>query len=547
MKFVCEKCKTKYSIADQKVRRKVLKIRCKNCANIIVVRDPAARSEASQASHGGGGGASALDQAFDGAFGGPSGPVRRTASSGGRSLQAVARAPKPQEDDFGEMHTELSPFGDLAAAPSGATPMPASQEDGEEWYLAVEGHQFGPMSFNELAKRVKRGEALGDEAFVWCDGFDDWIEVAKVPELRPYAPPPAPPSRSGLFPTPNLESGVETPRPVAPGAPPPSPPQVERRRAATPVPTPMPATPAPVPVSLAIQSQEAALPMQPEVRAPALESGLRHLPPAYSDRPDATLPPHLVPAPPPRDKVSGWFKLTAIAAMGTLLIGVALLVYFLFFDRPPGRQQVALGTKTQLTKPGGAHPAPVAATPVRPPEEPKTTVVFKKPMEIKRDEDDAPSPKRAAKRSAARATSAGGAAAKAPGKKLSAEQRRLLKAMGGKVGGNVPVAPTAAGSRTRGRSREITGGEIQSLQKRHRSMLKACYTRASKRDNTLNEVKAEVVLTVGTSGTVTAVKVKVPDYSMRLCLERALRRWVFRPLGGSKKADVQFPLFFRAN
>jgi predicted Zn finger-like uncharacterized protein len=39
MKFVCESCGTKYSIADEKVRRKVLKIRCKNCSNIIVVRE----------------------------------------------------------------------------------------------------------------------------------------------------------------------------------------------------------------------------------------------------------------------------------------------------------------------------------------------------------------------------------------------------------------------------------------------------------------------------------------------------------------------------
>src|SRR4051812_13315061 len=40
MKFVCERCQTKYSIADEKVRGKVLKVRCKSCSNVITVREP---------------------------------------------------------------------------------------------------------------------------------------------------------------------------------------------------------------------------------------------------------------------------------------------------------------------------------------------------------------------------------------------------------------------------------------------------------------------------------------------------------------------------
>ncbi len=42
MKFYCDKCQAKYSIADEKVRGKVLKVRCKKCANIITVREPKA-------------------------------------------------------------------------------------------------------------------------------------------------------------------------------------------------------------------------------------------------------------------------------------------------------------------------------------------------------------------------------------------------------------------------------------------------------------------------------------------------------------------------
>ena len=46
MKIVCDKCATKYSIADEKVRNKVFKIRCKKCSNIIVVRGGASAAEA---------------------------------------------------------------------------------------------------------------------------------------------------------------------------------------------------------------------------------------------------------------------------------------------------------------------------------------------------------------------------------------------------------------------------------------------------------------------------------------------------------------------
>ena len=38
MKIVCDNCTTKYSIADEKVRGKVFKIKCKKCSHIIVVK-----------------------------------------------------------------------------------------------------------------------------------------------------------------------------------------------------------------------------------------------------------------------------------------------------------------------------------------------------------------------------------------------------------------------------------------------------------------------------------------------------------------------------
>ena len=44
MKIVCDNCGAKYSIADEKVRGKVFKIRCKKCSQSIVVRGTSDKS-----------------------------------------------------------------------------------------------------------------------------------------------------------------------------------------------------------------------------------------------------------------------------------------------------------------------------------------------------------------------------------------------------------------------------------------------------------------------------------------------------------------------
>src|SRR5690606_31450155 len=49
MKIECDKCGAKYSIADEKVKGKTFKIRCKKCSNIIIVRDKSGAAAAGAA------------------------------------------------------------------------------------------------------------------------------------------------------------------------------------------------------------------------------------------------------------------------------------------------------------------------------------------------------------------------------------------------------------------------------------------------------------------------------------------------------------------
>jgi uncharacterized protein (TIGR00266 family) len=69
------------------------------------------------------------------------------------------------------------------------------------WFLAVGGHQVGPVSANEILSNLQNGSADGD-TLVFTEGMDNWTKLKDVPRFRdhlktqaPVAPPPPPPGR----------------------------------------------------------------------------------------------------------------------------------------------------------------------------------------------------------------------------------------------------------------------------------------------------------------------------------------------------------------
>ncbi|NVB83579.1 MAG: DUF4339 domain-containing protein [Kofleriaceae bacterium] len=161
MKFLCDRCKTRYSIGDDRVRGKILKIRCKNCANVITVRE----------------GMDAGDAAED------------------------AAAPRRNRPTTAAHPISSAPAGALGAAFADqlAKPPPALEE---EWYVSIDGVQSGPFSLAE-AQRWVAAKPFEAELHCWSEGFDDWLPVDKVSHFRglrkkpeprraPTAPPPIP-------------------------------------------------------------------------------------------------------------------------------------------------------------------------------------------------------------------------------------------------------------------------------------------------------------------------------------------------------------------
>ena len=172
MKFLCDKCKTRYSIGDDRVRGKILKIRCKNCANVITVRE---------------------------------------------GMDIDAREPRRnptmaiQKVDLSEP-AQPAPQGALGAAfASQLTKPPPALE--EEWYVSIDGNQAGPYSLSAAQKWVST-KPFEAELHCWSEGFDDWLPVDKVSHFRNLRKRPAGRQATMPPPIPKLPPRGEEPKPL---------------------------------------------------------------------------------------------------------------------------------------------------------------------------------------------------------------------------------------------------------------------------------------------------------------------------------------------
>ena len=155
MKFSCERCQTRYSIGDDKVKGKVLKIRCKTCGNIIVVREqvPTVQGEASgyqqsqpQALAGGGGGATAPRA--------ETGPAISTSLPPQQQQQAQAQRVAPRQQQQREL----------------------------EWYVAIKGKQHGPAGREDIARLFRDGK-ITDRTYLWHDQLPSWTRLKDLAEF----------------------------------------------------------------------------------------------------------------------------------------------------------------------------------------------------------------------------------------------------------------------------------------------------------------------------------------------------------------------------
>ncbi len=222
MKFLCDNCKAKYQISDDKVAGKTVRMKCRKCGHQIEVRAAVTETSVSvgppkpdvpNAPHAPVGGA------------GPKRPGLATSRSAARpQTQKMSR---PETGALaGAFNKSVKDEHAAAAhghAPASARPyssQPPSNLDSldvsmtEEWYVAINGVPVGPIRVSEL-RRKAAGGAIHDDSLCWQEGLEEWRPVKAIPELARIVREAAMSGRPSL--TANNERPSQTPAPPTAG------------------------------------------------------------------------------------------------------------------------------------------------------------------------------------------------------------------------------------------------------------------------------------------------------------------------------------------
>jgi predicted Zn finger-like uncharacterized protein len=166
LNFSCQQCQRRYSISDEKVRGRTVKVRCKNCQNIISVEGPPAEMEES---------------------------TRVVSLADVERLRAQERSLAEEETSaMPESSAEQTPWED---EPTRTMPLPSTRQP---WFVMVKGKQEGPLDEAALGELIASG-SVSPRNFFWQQGMADWKRGADIIELAPVfaagvdAPPPPPP------------------------------------------------------------------------------------------------------------------------------------------------------------------------------------------------------------------------------------------------------------------------------------------------------------------------------------------------------------------
>ncbi len=138
MKFTCDHCQRLYSIPDDRIRGKTVKVRCKNCQRVITVTWKESAAEI---------------------------------------------APEDEQTRSVSINELMTMQGGSSweTEPTRALPGPTP---GVPWFAMVQGVQEGPLTVAQLSERIRRDEVTL-RTYVWRQGRKEWQRAADVAELIP--------------------------------------------------------------------------------------------------------------------------------------------------------------------------------------------------------------------------------------------------------------------------------------------------------------------------------------------------------------------------
>ena len=105
----------------------------------------------------------------------------------GKNLEALALASlaaEQPEDDFNDAADESHALKEHDEDDSDTSSVEMNIET-QQWYVAIDGEQIGPMQGPTLQARWLAQE-IDEESLVWAAGMPDWVPVVDVPALAAY-------------------------------------------------------------------------------------------------------------------------------------------------------------------------------------------------------------------------------------------------------------------------------------------------------------------------------------------------------------------------
>lgn len=540
MKFVCDQCKAKYQIADDKVVGKTVKMKCRKCGHMIEVR--AAVTETSVAT--------ALGRDEDkGAVqpqppakpGVPPKPPPPRAAPLATSLAAARPAPpkappQTKSDAPGALAGAFQRTVQREDETSGPNYDVRTLSAADEWYAAINGVPVGPIRIAELRRKAALG-AVTEESLVWQEGLEEWRPVRAFPELAELVREAAAIGRPSLLP-PSVYDGRGSTPPPAPAnrggparpAQTPRPPTGVAARVPTPAPAPATAATAKsnvIPINSRLATAER-LDEQPVAHAvtadpfavpPAADPFA--VPPAAAGPTSAAQP---VPAsaavegPASRRDRGGDKRAPNYMAIMMIVLagGFGITAAVVIFLRPQAQAPAPAPTVVIVQS---AAPAPA----------PPPTVAEPAPAA------SAVASTNTGKGAAASAGKAGGSPASSTpsAKPLDPSVAALLKGGPGGLGIPGPGGPGPGGGGS------LTSDQIESVVNgRKIAVRRACLERTQ---GEAGQVSARIKVTVGGNGQVSNTSVvSTNDPTAASCIERNIKTWTFPPTGGSSTFEVPF-------
>jgi predicted Zn finger-like uncharacterized protein len=519
VKFLCEQCKAKYQIADDKVVGKTVRMKCRKCGHLIEVRAAVADTSLSSvppAEAPAAGGSPGQPKA-------PQKPLPPRATSVAANLASKAPAPKPDRLPgalAGTFKTAVQHEDEISA------PFDMSElAPGDDWYVAVNGVPVGPIRIAEIRRKAALG-AVTEDSLVWQEGLDEWRPLRSFPELastvreaasagRTSITPPPADARPSAIPAPRSISG--RPAPVGP-------------RAAQPRFAPIPAATAPrsnvVPITSRLATAERLEEPPFSMKASALPSVLPDASPftaaavvdpfqPASASPAATVPSVSTAAPEVNLTPKGppWI----LIAMFAMAIAFGITAAIVIFVRPPA----------------SAAPPVVVQVPVAAALPPPTTTTS-----AASGANDTPAPLESAPSHAAKSAGTATTGARSAGSPSPSAGGRSLDLHG--LAGGLTIAPTddVNGEGPKAAGQCLSEGQVAQVIGQHQAGIRrTCWERNQSAKGSVN---VKVSLSIGPDGNPQSVSTEGEDLSVAHCIETDVRTWHFPPMGCSQKIMVPF-------